>query len=57
MRQTIKGILFGGCSFTWGQGLYHYSNLSNLPATSENHSFNSRVNDQSKPLSSIVFPK
>jgi hypothetical protein len=43
MGQTIKGLLFGGCSFTWGQGLYHYSNLSNLPATSENHSFNSKV--------------
>ena len=26
----IKGLLFGGCSFTWGQGLYFYSNLSNL---------------------------
>ena len=43
MGQTIKGILFGGCSFTWGQGLYHYSNLSNLRATSENHSFNSKA--------------
>lgn len=26
----MKGILFGGCSFTWGQGLYFYSNLPNL---------------------------
>lgn len=43
MGQTIKGILFGGCSFTWGQGLYHYSNLSNLRATSENYSFNSKA--------------
>jgi hypothetical protein len=23
----MKGLLFGGCSFTWGQGLYHYSDL------------------------------
>ena len=22
----MKGIIFGGCSFTWGQGLYFYSN-------------------------------
>ncbi len=25
-----KGILFAGCSFTWGQGLYYYSNMSTL---------------------------
>lgn len=25
-----KGMVFGGCSFTWGQGLYYYSNLSTL---------------------------
>lgn len=23
----MKGILFGGCSFTWGHGLWHYSDL------------------------------
>ena len=27
----MKGLLFGGCSFTWGQGLYFYSDLDNLP--------------------------
>lgn len=26
----IKGIAFIGCSFTWGQGLYYYSNLPTL---------------------------
>jgi hypothetical protein len=26
----MKGLLFGGCSFTWGQGLYFYSDLSGL---------------------------
>ena len=26
----MKGILFGGCSFTWGQGLYFYSDLNRL---------------------------
>jgi hypothetical protein len=25
-----KGIIFAGCSFTWGQGLYYYSNLFTL---------------------------
>lgn len=26
----MKGLVFGGCSFTWGQGLYFYSNLPRL---------------------------
>lgn len=26
----MKGMLFSGCSFTWGQGLYFYSDLPNL---------------------------
>ncbi len=26
----MKGLLFAGCSFTWGQGLYYYSNLNRL---------------------------
>jgi len=59
MRQNIKGILFGGCSFTWGQGLYHYSNLSNLPATSESHSFNSRAITEAmvRHKNSLRFPR
>lgn len=28
--KITKGILFAGCSFTWGQGLYYYSNMSTL---------------------------
>ena len=34
-----KGILGVGCSFTWGEGLYYYSDLDNLPFK-ENHEFN-----------------
>ncbi len=26
----MKGIVFAGCSFTWGQGLYYYSKLDTL---------------------------
>ena len=38
-----KGILGVGCSFTWGEGLYFYSELDNLPFK-ENHEFiNSEV--------------
>jgi hypothetical protein len=29
-NEIKKGIIFAGCSFTWGQGLYYYSNLSTL---------------------------
>lgn len=28
--KITKGIVFAGCSFTWGQGLYYYSNLPTL---------------------------
>lgn len=38
-----KGILGVGCSYTWGEGLYFYSDLDNLPFK-ENHEFiNSEV--------------
>ena len=33
-----KGILGIGCSYTWGEGLYFYSKLDNLPFR-ENHVF------------------
>lgn len=33
-----KGILCLGCSYTWGEGLYFYSGLQELPFK-ENHSF------------------
>lgn len=36
----MKGILFGGCSFTWGQGLYFYSTLPNLKYTKDYGDFN-----------------
>ena len=26
----MKGIIFAGCSFTWGQGLYYYSTMKNV---------------------------
>jgi len=28
--KITKGMIFAGCSFTWGQGLYYYSNLETL---------------------------
>jgi hypothetical protein len=29
-NKITKGIIFAGCSFTWGQGLYYYSNLKTI---------------------------
>lgn len=29
-RKISRGIAFAGCSFTWGQGLYYYSDLPSL---------------------------
>lgn len=34
-----KGILGIGCSYTWGEGLYYYSELDNLPLK-PSHEFN-----------------
>jgi len=31
----MNGIVFAGCSFTWGQGLYYYSNLKHIPTFQE----------------------
>lgn len=31
----MKGIIFAGCSFTWGQGLYYYSDLKTIPTFDE----------------------
>jgi hypothetical protein len=28
--KVTKGMIFAGCSYTWGQGLYYYSNLETL---------------------------
>ena len=42
----MKGILFGGCSFTWGQGLYFYSELNRLTYPENEFTYNdSSVND------------
>lgn len=31
----MNGIVFAGCSFTWGQGLYYYSELKHIPRFEE----------------------
>jgi hypothetical protein len=32
-----KGMVFAGCSFTWGQGLYYYSNMPSLKEPPPDH--------------------
>jgi hypothetical protein len=55
----MKGILFGGCSFTWGQGLYFYSDLPNLPFNIQNHGFNPKEISESmlRYKNSIRYPR
>ena len=36
----MKGIVFCGCSFTWGQGLWYYSNLENMFYPENEYNFN-----------------
>ena len=36
----MNGIVFLGCSFTWGQGLYFYSGLDTLKLPDNEYMFN-----------------
>jgi hypothetical protein len=54
----MKGLLFGGCSFTWGQGLYFYSDLPDLfyPKPYEYHS-NKVTDAHLKFKDTLRFPR
>jgi hypothetical protein len=56
--KPVKGILFAGCSFTWGQGLYYYSGMSTLkqpPANSYKSELVTLAHE--KYMESIRFPR
>lgn len=54
----IKGMIFAGCSFTWGQGLYYYSNLPSIQEARENTWKPSIVTfSQIEYMKSIRFPR
>jgi hypothetical protein len=55
----MKGILFGGCSFTWGQGLYFYSDLNNLPYGTQKYGFDYKnINESMLRYKNVVrFPR
>lgn len=54
----MKGLLFGGCSFTWGQGLYYYSDLPNLYNPPQYHYHGDKVTDAHKKfMETIRYPR
>jgi hypothetical protein len=57
--KTKKGIAFAGCSFTWGQGLYYYSNLSTikLPSNQNRYDRDLITYAQYKFLELVRFPR
>jgi hypothetical protein len=36
----VKGMIFAGCSFTWGQGLHYYNNTPTFPDDDHHNAFN-----------------
>lgn len=55
----MNGILFLGCSFTWGQGLYFYSDLDTTILPKDEYSFNHKdvSHAQIKYKNKLRFPR
>ena len=55
----MKGIIFGGCSFTWGQGLYFYSDLVDLKYPESEYIFNQKeiTDAQIKFKNTLYYPR
>lgn len=54
----MKGIIFAGCSFTWGQGLYYYHGLDTLREPPEDQYIGQYVRDAHlNYMKSIRFPR
>lgn len=55
----MKGMLFCGCSFTWGQGLWFYSNLENMhyPKTEYNFNIGNIKDPELRFKDTIRFPR
>jgi hypothetical protein len=53
-----RGMVFAGCSYTWGQGLYFYSNMPNLDYTNANLFTSSKItNAHIRYKDAIRFPR
>ena len=54
----MKGIIFAGCSFTWGQGLYFYSDLPDVPRIGDSDFHPSLLKDSHiKFKDTLRFPR
>jgi len=55
---VTRGMIFAGCSFTWGQGLYYYSNMPTLVEPPANHYQADYVKDTHiEYMKSLRFPR
>lgn len=56
--KIYKGMIFAGCSFTWGQGLYYYSNLPTLKEPPPDQYFDKLVTfSQKEFIKSRRYPR
>jgi hypothetical protein len=54
----MKGIIFAGCSFTWGQGLYFYSDLIDVPKIGDTEYNDNKFKDSHfKFKDTLRFPR
>lgn len=54
----MKGIIFAGCSFTWGQGLYFYSDLKDVPKIGDTEYHDNKFKDSHKKFKDTLrFPR
>jgi hypothetical protein len=57
--KVYKGMIFAGCSFTWGQGLYYYSNLPTLVEQIDEYTYDNTLVKEThrKFMKSVRFPR
>jgi hypothetical protein len=54
----MKGIIFAGCSFTWGQGLYHYSDFDDVIKSDDSNFKHENITDAHfKFKNTLYFPR
>ena len=54
----MKGIIFAGCSFTWGQGLYHYSDFIDVIKSDDSNFKHENITDAHfKFKNTLYFPR
>jgi hypothetical protein len=51
----MKGIIFAGCSFTWGQGLYFYSDFDDVIKSGDNNFKPENITDAHFKFKNILY--